>query len=141
MRSRPFVVSTMGSVTAHHCNVSFYACYHKLYLHTFVVSTMGSVPAHHYNVSFYACNHELYLHCYYGFFTVLLLLVLIAYDSMNGVPQLGAMNQSFIWSEKKSSTFSGQVSEKVSQEGWYPKRVGIQRGVTNGIPLSQKNNL
>ena len=33
VRSRPFVVSTMGSVTAQHCIISFYACYHKLYLH------------------------------------------------------------------------------------------------------------
>ena len=33
VRSRPFVVSTMGSVTAQHYNISFYACYHKLYLH------------------------------------------------------------------------------------------------------------
>ena len=34
----------MGSATAQPYNVSFYACYHKLYLHTFVVSTMGSQP-------------------------------------------------------------------------------------------------
>ena len=33
VRSRPFVVSTMGSVTAQHYDISFYACYHKLNLH------------------------------------------------------------------------------------------------------------
>ena len=52
VRSRPFVVSTMGSVTAQHCNVSCYASYHNLYLHTFVVSTVGSATAQHYNVSY-----------------------------------------------------------------------------------------
>ena len=62
VRSRPFVVSTMGSVTAQHYNVSFYACYHKLYLHTFVAPSMGSATAQHYNVSFYGCYHKLYLH-------------------------------------------------------------------------------
>ena len=61
VRSRPFVVSTMGSVPAQHHNASLYACYRKLYLHTFVVSTMGSVTAQHYNVSFYACYSKLYL--------------------------------------------------------------------------------
>ena len=64
MRSRPFVVSTMGSVTAQPYNVSCYACYHKLYLPTFVVSTMGSATAQHYNVSFYACYHKFYLHTF-----------------------------------------------------------------------------
>ena len=33
VRSRPFVVSTMGSVTAEHYDISCYACYHKLILH------------------------------------------------------------------------------------------------------------
>ena len=61
VRSRPFVVSTMGSETAQHHNASLYPCYRKLYLHTFEVSTMGSVTAQHYNVSFYACYNKLYL--------------------------------------------------------------------------------
>ena len=65
VRSRPFVVSTMGSVAAQHYDISFYACYHKLYLDTFVVSTMGSATAQHYNVSFYACCRELYLYTHF----------------------------------------------------------------------------